>query len=313
MLVLTFLKGTGGVSTLQSPTEGNGPGCFHSGSLAYTFTATPKKNWKTCETVSLKANNRTSSMPYEYWSIVDNAMPELIKRTSDNNEVVNWTVNHPAQKRQMILSISQDSGQYSSGGSSDLQIIGEGDTSDCVHEPTPSPTDTGSSSSSESSGSDSGSSGISGGGIAGAVVGSLAGGAAIATIAAFFLIKNKNKNNFNHENAQKIGHENDGGDVDQIDVTPYVYSSPHSRYSSAHIQTPTEVQGLTSEENFHQSSLSNHNNTPSIGAVGGIMGDSTTSYKSQIQQQQIQNKPYDQPRYHHDAGPYMVHNVNDDM
>lgn len=240
--------------------------------------------------------------------------------------MANYQLTQPAGT-QVVIFASSEGGklQYSSGGSSQIQTLGEGSDTSCVEQLEASPTDRSAPSSTGGSGSDDG--GLSAGATAGAAVGSIVGaGALIAAIVAFVLLKKK-KNDEQHEHAQKVKHgQGYNEDVDDgLDgsYTPYIMTGrqggaghSHRHSDSRYSSVPTDGQGLTASESGH-----GYTGVPPSPSSGGLLLGAGATSRSQHTHDSKSRHGYhvsnstntkEQPRYHVDAGPYVVNNQQHD-
>ena len=227
---------------------------------------------------------------------------------TDNSAIVDYKFTQPVGSQVIIFATSEEGGvQYSSGGSSQITTLGKGDDTSCVKDLEPSPTDRAAPTNTGGSGSGD----LSGGEKAGAAVGSILGAAALIGAIVAFIIFRRKKSAENHEHAQKV--KNDHGYNSEFDegldgsYTHYVMN-PGSHYTSSHHHLPTETQGLT-ETDVNRHSYSNAT-IPASPSTGGLLLGSNPKRRSGHQQQGSTISK--EPRYHTDAGPYVVHNDNDD-
>ncbi|TIC69560.1 hypothetical protein E3Q01_00382 [Wallemia mellicola] len=301
--------GAGGTSDILVTELGDAPYyCGYSGNLAFSFSAEPENNWDSCQTISLHPINKRSDSAFDYYAISPNSKPEHIERVTDNSAIVDYKFTQPVGSQVIIFATSEEGGvQYSSGGSSQITTLGKGDDTSCVKDLEPSPTDRAAPTNTGGSGSGD----LSGGEKAGAAVGSIIGAAALIGAIVAFIIFRRKKSAENHEHAQKV--KNDHGYNSEFDegldgsYTPYVMN-PGSHYTSSHHQLPTETQGLT-ETDVNRNSYSNAT-IPASPSTGGLLLGSNPKRRSGHQQQESTISK--EPRYHTDAGPYVVHNDNDD-
>ncbi|TIB04670.1 hypothetical protein E3P96_01564 [Wallemia ichthyophaga] len=273
--------------------------------------------------------------------------------TQDDSGTFNYTFTQPPGTKVVFFTGSeQGSLQYNTGGSSSIQTIGEGSDTGCVEQLQPSPTDTSNpeSTSGNGSGTDGGdngtdnthndkdSNGLSAGAKAGVAVGSIIGaGALIAAIVAFMLLKKRNREE-QHEHAQKVTHgHNYNEDLDdglEGSYTPYLMTGvgagvgagtdsqgaghSHRQSDSRYSFIPTEAPHMAASDSGY--SFGGAPPSPSSGALllngspalspAPALGLSQDS-KSKLVASSTQQK--DPPRYHFDAGPYVVnHNHTDD-
>ncbi|TIA93580.1 hypothetical protein E3P99_00073 [Wallemia hederae] len=325
--------GTGGTSDILFTGEGAGGHCFQSGYIAFSFYAQPETGWDSCQSISLHTINKTGDTPFDYYAISPNSKPVLIDRLTDNNAVANYEFTQPVGTQVVIFAASEgNSLQYSSGGSSQIQTLGEGSDTSCVKQLEASPTDRSAPSStggSGGSGSDNDSDDLSAGAKAGAAVGSIIGAAAlIAAIVAFVLLKKK-KNEDRHEHAQKVKHGGGyGGDVDEgLDgsYTPYIMTGAqnHRHSDSRYSSVPTDANQLTASDDNHHT----YGGIPPSPSSGGLLlgaGATNASHSQSHHSNTADSKSRhayhvsnstntkEQPTYHVDAGPYVANNGHND-